>query len=183
MELSFYATRPIKIYTVKKNGLLTYTCHYDIKQEKKTITDIDGNVLGCGKYIEPLKSVILKKNEYQICINDTKVKVNHKGGFKPYYATIYDGFEYIAILHWGHKISLYKNKIQIGYFITENKKTKNENWDMKIIANKDESDLFLTLLCLHVYSNFIGEGSDGSNPNFNIVFGSKKFDKNWSPKL
>jgi hypothetical protein len=183
MELLFHEKQHGRFYEVKKNGTPLYLCKYDLHQEKKTVTDIAGRLLGFGIHIQPTKGFTLKTNNYLLKIGSLETKLTRSGFPESKMCCEYKESKYCAIIHWGRKVSLIKNEVQIGYFIKEGNPFKGDIWNMKLLANSNEEDVFLILWCLHVYSNFIRESPDGSNPAFSISFSKTQFNKSWVPQI
>ena len=100
------------------------------------------------------------------------IRVHFKMLMLTHYYFEYKKDIYKGIFHFGTRISIFKNEQQIGYYNTSR---------MKLTVNKDENVPLLLLFCLHIYSDFRGEDTDGGNPVFNIVLPLKRFNKNWKP--
>lgn len=184
MEIKFTHEAPErKRYLISVDDIVSYTAEYDRKAGIRILLNLE-NILQAQGYYEyefngkllwvPLRAITV----YLTPENPRKIFLKHKYFPDSVTAFIFEGDQYEAFFHFGNKVSIFKNKIQIAYY--EVSKYTTGDWDMILIADYDIIKPLIIMFCLSLYSYLFGENEAQSM--FNLSFWSREFDETWKPK-
>jgi hypothetical protein len=182
MEFFFYHGDVSRnVYIVTNNEFITYECRYERKKFTKYLYDNNNKLFASLRFNVTKKWVpeVLQPCVLRLEESNEEILVHFKSFPFTYVWFNYNNNIFKAIFHIGRKISLFKNEIQIGYYITDTE--FNGSRGMKLVINKHESLHLLLMFCFRLYSDFWDEGSGGDNPAFNLVLPLKRFNKRWRP--
>jgi hypothetical protein len=162
-----------------------FVCCFDENNFTKTLYSVQDEIVAIGFFDFTKKTLVLRLNTFVIELKSEETKVNIH--FKPFpitkYQFSYKNDNYQAILHFGRKISIFRNGKQIGYYVTDTNLFESDVRGMKLVLDDDSPIPLMILFCMNIYSDFRGEDADGGNPAFNFVLPLKRFDNNWRPNV
>jgi uncharacterized protein YkuJ len=176
-------------YNIEKNGEVIYYIIYNHNNKTKELYDITGKEKGKG-YHDPSKTHRFLKILIPYIL---EIPINHQGGIRieqivVHYKFIpciyyfnYNNSTYKAVIHFGVKVSIFLDDVQIAYYVKE-ELFGDKKWDMKLVLDNDGPAELLCLLSIYLHSNFKDEDSpEGGSSSFALAFQERRFNSNWKP--
>lgn len=114
--------------------------------------------------------------------NDISVELKLKGKLsKNYFESFYKGKFYRAIIHKGHKVSIFENKNQIAYYVKDSKLSFSyKNFKLISNSNINKDFIFSVISALELSS----DPDEGLVVDFGNIAGEyKPFDEKWKPTI